>query len=41
MRMGKVAEWSRWSKGEDGNGTVAAQEIVDSNNEIYSTSLNK
>jgi hypothetical protein len=39
--MGKAAEWRQRSKGEDGNGAMAALEIIDSDNEIYLTSLNK
>jgi hypothetical protein len=39
--MGKAAEWRRRIEGEDGNRAMAAQEIIDSNNEIYLMSLNK
>jgi hypothetical protein len=41
MGMGEVVE-QRWqSKGEDRNRAMAAREIIDSNNKIYLTSLNK
>jgi hypothetical protein len=36
---GEVAEWRWRSEGEDGNGAMAAREIVDSDNEIYLTSF--
>jgi hypothetical protein len=38
--MGKAAEQSWRSEGEDGNAAMVAQEIVDSDNEIYLMSLN-
>jgi hypothetical protein len=39
MGIGKVVEWRRRREGEDGNRAVAAQQMVDSDNEIYLTSF--
>jgi hypothetical protein len=39
--MGEAVEQRPRSEGEDGNGAMAAWEIVDSDNEIYLTCLNK
>jgi hypothetical protein len=39
--MGKVAEWRWQTEGENRNRALVAQEIIDSNNEIYLMSLNK
>jgi hypothetical protein len=39
--MAEVAKWRRQSEGEDGNGAMVVREIVDSDNEIYFTTLNR
>jgi hypothetical protein len=39
--MGEAVEQGRRSNGEDGNRAMAAQEIIDSDNEVYLMTLNK